>query len=124
MDFKRNLVPTLALFGSFGTLLCCALPALFVALGAGATLVGIVSAVPQLIWLSAHKRILFGFAGVMLTISAIVRAMSHRAPCPADPSKAKLCIRLRRIGLGVFVVSLGCYAVGFYFEFIAQHMTM
>jgi hypothetical protein len=49
-----------AAFGSLlfasGTLVCCVLPAVMVALGAGAALAGLVTSVPQLVWLSAHKR--------------------------------------------------------------------
>ncbi len=122
MTAKHKVVHTFALFGSFSTLLCCALPALFVSLGAGAALIGLVSAVPQLIWLSEHKVGLFIFAGVMLTISGISRYLTRNAPCPIDAKEARACKRLRRIGLGVFCFSLLMYAVGFYFAFVAQHM--
>src|SRR6187200_1056050 len=48
---RRNLgLATAALLASSGTLVCCVLPALMVALGAGAALAGLVTAVPQLIW--------------------------------------------------------------------------
>ena len=45
-----------SLFASSSTLVCCALPALLVAVGAGAALSSLVSAVPQLVWLSEHKE--------------------------------------------------------------------
>lgn len=112
-------IHTLALFGSFSTLLCCALPALFVALGAGAVLAGVVSAVPQLIWLSEHKIGLFIFAGVMLTVSGLSRYATRNAPCPADPQKAKACARTRRFSFYVFACSLTLYAIGFFMAFIA-----
>jgi len=118
----KKVVHTLALFGAFSTLICCALPALFVTLGAGAALIGLVSAVPQLIWLSEHKIPLFIFAGVMLTISGASRYMSRNAPCPVDPNAAKSCKRLRRIGLGIFIFSLAIYATGFFFAFIAPYL--
>lgn len=117
-----GLVSTLALFGSFSTLFCCALPALFVALGAGAALGGIVSNVPQLIWLSEHKVGLFVFAGTMLTLSSIMRYLNRNAPCPADPAKAKACARLRRISFGVFCFSVIMYATGFFFAFVAPRL--
>ncbi len=122
MTIKHKAIHTFALFGSFSTLLCCALPALFVSIGAGAALIGLVSAVPQLVWLSEHKTGLFIFAGVMLTVSGISRYLTRNAPCPIDVREAKACKRLRRIGLGVFCFSLVMYSVGFYFAFIAQHM--
>jgi hypothetical protein len=80
-DFKlSSIAHTLALFGSFSTLFCCALPALFVTLGAGAVLAGIVSNVPQLIWLSEHKIGLFIFAGIMLFISGLSRYLTRKVP--------------------------------------------
>lgn len=121
MAIRHSIIPALALFGSFGTLLCCALPALFVSLGAGAALIGMVSAFPQLIWLSEHKIPLFLFAGTMLTLSGVMRYMSRNAPCPADPAKATACLRLRRISLGIFCFSLTIYLIGLYFAFIAQY---
>lgn len=117
-----GIISTLALFGSFGTLFCCALPALLVSIGAGAALIGLVSAVPQLIWLSEHKVGLFIFAGIMLTLSGVMRYLTRNAPCPADPLKAKSCMRLRRISLGIFLFSLFMYSTGLYFAFIAQHL--
>lgn len=114
-----NVITALALFGSFSTLFCCALPALLVSLGAGAVVIGLVSAVPQLIWLSEHKVGLFVFAGSMLTLSAIMRYLTRNAPCPADPLKAKSCQSLRRLSQSIFVVSLIIYGTGLYFAFIA-----
>ena len=49
---KNLIVPSLSLFTSLGTLLCCALPSLFVAIGAGAVLAGLISNMPFLIVLS------------------------------------------------------------------------
>ena len=56
---KNLIVPSLSLFTSLGTLLCCALPSLFVAIGAGAVLAGLISNMPFLIVLSKYKIILF-----------------------------------------------------------------
>lgn len=117
-----GLISTIALFGSFSTLLCCALPALLVSLGAGAAVIGLVSTFPQLIWLSQHKVGLFTFAGIMLTVSAIMRYLNRGAPCPADPAQAKACMRLRRWSRGVFIFSLIMYLLGFYFAFIAAKL--
>ena len=52
----------LTLFTSTGTLLCCALPALLVALGAGAALSTLVAVVPGLVWVSEYKEVVFGVA--------------------------------------------------------------
>jgi len=118
----KKAVHTIALFGSFSTLFCCALPALFVSLGAGAALIGVVSIFPQLIWLSEHKIALFTFSGIMLMLSATMRYLNRNAPCPADPAKAKSCQCLRRISFGIFIFSLVLYCTGFYFAFIAAKL--
>ena len=118
----KGIVPTLTLFTSMSTLLCCALPALLVSVGAGAVMIWLVSAVPQLIWLSEHKIQLFIFSGIMLSLSGILRYRNRNAPCPADPLKAKACDRLRRISGTIFYISLLFYAVGFFFAFVASRL--
>jgi hypothetical protein len=118
----KKVIHTFALFGSFSTLFCCALPSLFVALGAGATLAGIVTNVPQLTWISEHKIALFIFAGTMLTLSGITRYLTRNAPCPADASKAKACKRTRKISGFIFVFSVTLYSIGFFFAFIAHRL--
>lgn len=117
-----HVLPTLMLFGSLGTLLCCALPALLVSLGAGAAVIGLVSTFPQLIWLSEHKVGLFIFAGAMLLASGVSRYMTRNAPCPIDPKEAQACKRLRRISSGIFYFSLMVYTVGFFFAFLAKYL--
>lgn len=118
MKLRNGAIQTLTLFSSFGTLLCCALPALLVSLGAGAVMASLVSAVPQLVWLSEHKFSLFAFAGLMLLLSGINSYRSRNAPCPIDPGEMKSCLRLRRWSLGLLCVSLVIYAVGFLFAFV------
>ena len=118
----KKTLHTFALFGSMSTLFCCALPALFVSLGAGASLIGLISAVPQLIWLSEHKHGLFIFSATMLTISGISRYLTRNAPCPIDPQQAKACARTRRISFFIFCFSLAMYATGFFFAFIADKL--
>jgi uncharacterized iron-regulated membrane protein len=119
MKLRNALVQTLTLFSSFGTLFCCALPALLVSIGAGAVMASLVSAVPQVVWISEHKIPLFIFAGLMLFLSGISTYWNRRAPCPADPNQARSCRRVRRVSLAVFLVSMAIYATGFYFAFLA-----
>ncbi|AXQ30205.1 hypothetical protein D0B54_16655 [Solimonas sp. K1W22B-7] len=108
----------LSIFTSSSTLLCCALPALLVTLGAGATLAGLVSAVPQLVWLSAHKGLVFGAAGAMLAVAGWLQLRARNAPCPIDPQLAAACARTRRVSLGVYLFSLAIYGVGLVFAFL------
>src|SRR2546423_4950088 len=123
MTYLRTIViEGIALLGSVGTLLCCALPALFVSIGAGAAMASLVTNVPQLVWLSEHKIPLFTFAAIMLVISGATTWINRRTPCPLEPRQAKSCMRVRRFAAGVFFTSLALYAIGFYFAFVASHM--
>lgn len=107
-----------ALLASSATLVCCVLPAALVALGAGAALAGLVTAVPQLVWLSEHKPLVFGCAGVLLIISGIALWRARRAPCPVDPVLARSCARLRRRASLVYVLALATFALGVTFAFL------
>lgn len=120
--FKDKVVSTLTLFSSFSTLLCCALPAFLVALGAGAVMAGLVSAVPQLVIVSHHKPAVFIFAGVMLSFSAFMQWRNRTAACPIDPIKARACKRLRKISVVVFCISAFFYLMGLTFTFIAPYI--
>ena len=107
-----------SLFASSGTLVCCALPALLVALGAGAALSSLIAVVPQLVWLSEHKEGLFIFAGLMLAGSGWLQWRNRFAPCPANPALRDACLRTRRMSAWVYGASLAVYAVGGWFAFV------
>ena len=117
--YRQTIAPTLSLFTSLGTLVCCALPALLVTLGMGAALAGFVSAVPWITAISDHKEAVFVGAGVMLALSSLLQWRGRHAPCPADPVKAKACARLRKISWLILGCSILIYAVGFFFAFLA-----
>lgn len=107
-----------ALLASSATLVCCVLPAVLVALGAGAALAGLVTAVPQLIWLSEHKPWVFGLAGGLLVINGIALMVGRRAPCPADPELARSCQRLRRLSAILYAIALISFVLGTTFAFV------
>lgn len=116
---RDTLAPTLALFTSFGTLICCALPALLVTLGMGAAMAGLVGQVPQLIWFGEHKEWVFGASGAMILASALMQRRAARLPCPADRAQAEACARLRRVSAWVLGFAAVVWAVGFFFAFLA-----
>jgi uncharacterized membrane protein YdcZ (DUF606 family) len=123
MNVRTILLEILTVLSSFTTLLCCALPALLVSLGAGVVLASLVTAVPQLVWISEHKTPLFAFAGVLLLLSGIYSYRQRNAPCPTDPLQAKSCLRLRRISARIFYLSLLVYAIGFFFAFLISRIS-
>ena len=118
--YKHTLLPTLSLFTSVGTLVCCALPALFVTLGMGAALAGFVSSAPWLVAISEYKVTVFIIAGLILALASMLQYRGRNAPCPADPTKAAACKRLRKFSVFVLIASILVYVTGFFFAFIAS----
>jgi hypothetical protein len=119
LRFARNAGLAIgALLASSATLVCCVLPAVLVAIGAGAALAGLVTAVPQLIWLSEHKPLVFGIAGALLAISGAALMVGRRAPCPTDPELARSCRRLRRISAVIYAIAMLSFGVGATFAFV------
>lgn len=108
----------LSLFASSSTLVCCALPALLVALGAGAALSSLVSVFPQVVWLSEHKVELFVFAGLAMVASGFLQWRNRSAPCPTDPALRDACLSTRRTSWRLYLFSLVVYVVGGWFAFI------
>ena len=120
--WRDTAAPTLALFTSVGTLVCCALPALLVTLGLGASLAGFVGAFPQIVWLSEYKGVVFGLSGVMLLGAATMQWRARGLPCPIDPAQARACRRLRRISIAVLASAVCVWATGFFFAFVAARV--
>ena len=112
----------LSLFTSGSTLICCALPATLVAIGSAATLTALVGNFPQLIWISEHKSLVFGVAGAMLAIAGYLQWQARNAPCPADAALAAVCTKTRKNALRIYWLSVGIFAVGAFFAFIAPFL--
>lgn len=108
----------LSLFASSSTLVCCALPALLVALGAGAALSSLVSVFPQVVWLSEHKEALFVFAGLAMAASGALQWRNRNAPCPTDPALRRACLQTRKVSRRVYGFSVVIYLVGGWFAFV------
>lgn len=119
---RDTLLSSATLLTSIGTLLCCALPTMLVAVGAGAVVAGLVTAVPQIVFLSEHKQAVFTIASGLLATSAGLQYINRNAPCPADPTQAAICQRLRRFSKTTLYASGAVYAVGFFFAFLASDL--
>ena len=109
------------LFLSLSTLICCALPALFVMLGAGAAFASLLGVFPQLIWFSEHKSIVFLVAGTLLFANLLLKVFV--APqCRADPKRAAECARAQRVSSVILYLSIAAYLVGAFFAFLAPFL--
>ncbi len=116
--WQDSVAPTLALFTSASTLVCCALPALLISVGAGAVMAGLTSAIPEIMWLSAHKGPLFFIAGAMLLGCGYLVWQQRSSPCPIEPDKAAACMRLRRYNAWVLGISTVMLLVGVFFAYL------
>ncbi len=112
------LASVVSLFASGSTLVCCAIPALLVALGAGAALSTLVSVFPQIVWLSEHKVLVFIFAASMMVLGGVMQWRTRSAPCPTDPALRNACLHTRRLSLKVYLASFLMLAVGGWFAFV------
>ncbi len=116
--WSRTVLPFLSLFTSAGTLVCCALPILFVSLGLGASLAGLLGRFPQLIWLSENKSGVFGSAALLLGISGIALYRARNLPCPIEAKQALACARARRASVAIYLFSLVCFLAGGFAAFV------
>jgi uncharacterized membrane protein len=103
----------LGLFGSVSTLLCCALPALLVALGLGATVAGLTSNLPWLVLLSQHKEWLFAISLGLMLLSVIFIYRARNAPCPIDPTERMICQYGRKISIYSITISFILWIIGY-----------
>ncbi|TBO30467.1 hypothetical protein EYS42_10475 [Aquabacterium lacunae] len=119
IEQKRSAATSwLALFAGTSTLLCCALPAMLVTLGAGASLATLVSVFPQIVWLSEHSAWVFCIGAVMLLLGGAAQWQQRHAPCPLDPGLRQACMAQRRRSVRIYGVSVLLFAVGSWFAFI------
>lgn len=105
------------------TLICCALPALFVVLGAGATFASLITSFPQLIWISERKVYFLVFGGVMLALAGFLQWNARVKSCPVDFNFGAACSATRDWSKIVYFVSLFIYLVGAGFALIPQWLS-
>lgn len=106
----------LSLFTSLGTLLCCALPSLFVLFVLGATVASVLSQAPWLVAMSHHKHWVFLFAGLLIAgnfvyVYALASRLQekHGACEPNDPAACQAASRFSRV---ILWCSAALYLVG------------
>lgn len=107
----------LSLFTSVGTLLCCALPSLFVFFGLGATVATVLSTAPWLVAISHHRNWVFTLSSALIAANFYYvyhiapRLLIARGVCSRDDPGA--CARATRLSRFVFWTSVSLLAIGF-----------
>ena len=112
----------LTLFTSTGTILCCALPALLVTIGAGAALSSLISIFPQIVWVSKYKEYIFTAAFILIILSGYLQWQARKLPCPADKLFAAQCMRARKLSLIIYFISVVTLIIGFAFAFALPYL--
>jgi mercuric ion transport protein len=114
---RSALLSYFSLFTSLGTLLCCALPALLVLFGLGASVASMLSFMPWLVTLSRHKQWTFATSGALIALSFvhlyyIAPRISPERCNGDDPSACAEASKLSRILLWVsaFIYAVGIFA--------------
>ena len=107
-----------SLFASSSTLICCALPSLFVVLGAGASFASLLTSFPFLIVLSKYKVTISLIALATIALTGIVHYKTARLPCPADPELGRACLRLRKRARALYYVSVGIFVFATSFTYL------
>ena len=118
---ESRLPAYLSLFASFSTLLCCALPSVFVLFGLGATVASVLSTLPWLVALSRHRAWVFGISGLLIALDAVyvyrfVPTLARPdARCP--PGDESACATASRFSRRVLLASAILYCIGFLVAF-------
>ena len=115
---KETGLSWLTLFAASGTLVCCALPIILVALGLGASVAAFTSSFPLLITIAQHKGWVFAGSGALLLLSGWLMRRSGRS-CPADPELARVCARARVWNRRIIRSSVILWCVGFIAAYLA-----
>jgi hypothetical protein len=100
------------------TLVCCALPALLVLLGAGSVLASLLSWWPGLVLFSQHKPLVFSLAGLALVLAGAVLKRSAGLPCPLGAAAARRCRRRLRQARWLYGMSCLLYVLGVVSAFV------
>jgi hypothetical protein len=118
---KDNTANIFSLFASSSTLICCALPSLFVALGAGASFASLITHIPFLITLSQYKVQITLFALLMIVMAGYVNYRTYHMPCPADPELGRLCMQTRRRSRILYYFSLVIFTFATIFTYLVPN---
>ena len=118
----------LSLFTSLSTLLCCALPSLFVLFGLGATVASVLSQAPWLVTMSHHKGWVFLIAGLLIAgnfgyvYRVAPKLQAKQGAC--DPNDSAACQTASRLSRVVLWCSAALYLVGCFTAYLLGPILM
>ena len=101
------------LFVTTGTLLCCALPILLVALGLGTVIATFYYTIPGLSFFAEHQSWTLGLSAFLLLMLAWLIWRPGQS-CPAEPELAAHCLTARYWNIRVFRLSVVIWSIGLF----------
>lgn len=110
-------VGLLTLVTTSGTLVCCAIPVLLVALGMGAAVSGLVGSLPFLVTLTHYKIYLFVISAALLGIAGWLMFRPGRT-CPSDPDLSAICEKIQNWSRGIYWGSIVLWGIGFFASYL------
>ncbi|MBT4878789.1 MAG: hypothetical protein HON42_03095 [Alphaproteobacteria bacterium] len=116
---KQNsfIITILALFTSFSTLFCCALPIILVFFGLGAVSSSLISNFSLITILAEHSAYLFMGALLLLGFSGYLLFVRPNS-CPIDPKYAKICLSSKKFSKIIWLVSVIILIIAIFFKYI------
>ena len=119
---QSPMVNFFALISSSSTLLCCALPAILVSMGAGAVFANIISVFPALTVISRFKVEITIMTFIILVAVGVLHSKTAKMPCPADPSLGRACLKSRKRSRIVYYLSCIVFITASIFTFIVPEV--
>jgi len=111
-EIRYTGISILTFFFSLGTLACCVLPIIFVALGFGTVIAALITQFPIFVVLSLYKIWIFLISALLLFFTAWLLWRPGQS-CPVDPDLAAVCNKIQRWNKRIFWVALSIWLIGF-----------
>ena len=118
MLVESTRIAIISLFASSSTLICCALPALFVFIGAGASFASLINIFPQLIIISQYKIQISIGTLIILLIAGVLIKKSDSLPCPIDPKLRNICLKTRKKSKAMYYISVIIFLSASFFTYL------
>lgn len=119
---KNILIVLLTLISSSASLMCCALPAIFVILGFGSAFASLMHLAPWLSVLSEYKWWIFSIAFIFIILSIRQLYIARRFLCPISESQRKACVRLKTLTWIILIISIVMLILSLFFTTIAKYI--
>ncbi len=113
---KERILSVLSLFGSTGTLLCCALPAAISIIAGSAAVGSLISVFPWLIPISKYHNWIFLIAGILLSMNGIL-VFRPKGKIACSITGGKGCEAAGGFSKGMFWISIALYSIGAFFAY-------